>query len=325
MKILTICWARNECDILEAFVRHHAQYGAVMVVLHRCRDNSAEILAALAKEGLPITWRTDERLEHAQTAVLTALMQEAFEEGNDWVFPLDADEFLVGDVVSELQAHENNTCCLRVRWKGYVPRADDPAQERHVLRRITHRKSSEYPEWSKILVPRSAFESGSQLYPGNHELSDPSGNIVDTVLSSLTLAHFPVRSVKQITRKVYTHWLSSCANPRREPHESFQWKVLFDELKNGRELTPPELTTMAIDYASNNQLKRFISQKNDSSAFDRVRKIPTEEVTLIHEGVPCNFDILYPILEADPITILMETAEETATAYAVLSKQKPYI
>ena len=48
MRIVSITWARNEGDILEAFVRHHAALvDHLYIVLHRCEDDSEEMAREL--------------------------------------------------------------------------------------------------------------------------------------------------------------------------------------------------------------------------------------------------------------------------------------
>src|SRR3954470_8878543 len=86
---------RNEADVVEAFVRHHAsRLDALYVVDHRSEDGTREILAALAGEGLRITVAHDEHVAQRQSAIITALARRAFAEGADAVLPLDADEFV---------------------------------------------------------------------------------------------------------------------------------------------------------------------------------------------------------------------------------------
>lgn len=103
---------RNEADVIEAFVRHHAELlDEHVVVDHGSSDGTTELLRSLANEGLPLTLRHERSRVQRQNLILTRLMRRlAAPGGADWVIPLDADEFLVpleGDVrgaFSELPA-----------------------------------------------------------------------------------------------------------------------------------------------------------------------------------------------------------------------------
>lgn len=321
MTIHTISWARNECDILEAFVRHHAQLGPITIVLHRCRDNSSEILESLQREGLPVSFRTDERLAHEQAIVLNELMRDACQQGADWIFPLDADEFLMGDVQAQLAARGQDPTIVRVGWKGYVPLGTDSADEQNVLKRIKYRRSIENPPWYKTLIPRTAIHDQAHLGLGNHALNDKDGNMAAMISSTLTLAHFPVRSTKQIARKIFGGWLAYCADPTREQGGCFQWKTAFETLKSGRNLNTSELTTLALEYATQTQWQALPKTFTGGKQLEDVLESSTEEVKTVYDPVPHDFAIRYPIREAEPMNVLLENAEDIANAFAKLTTE----
>lgn len=55
MAIVTITITRNDVDILEAFIRHHVELvDDMIVIVHRCGDNSEELLQELLLEKLPL-------------------------------------------------------------------------------------------------------------------------------------------------------------------------------------------------------------------------------------------------------------------------------
>lgn len=322
MNIHTICWARNECDILEAFVRHHVRFSSVHIVLHRCRDNSDDILSALADEGLPVTWRTDERIAHEQAQVMNELMQEAFLQGADWVLPLDADEFLTGDVLSVLREHADAPHTIRVAWKGYVPTALDSLQETNVLKRIQYRRKKESPQWYKMVVPRSCAQDAALCF-GNHALVQNNGQPIDYRDTALSIAHFPVRSARQIARKIYGGWLAYCANPDHVTGGCFQWKAAFEILKKGQDVQISDLTSIAFEYASDVQWNTLSLPPVEYSSVGVSHApplIPTYE-HLEKDPVVCTFAIQYPIQDADPLNVLFENAEDIALAYAALQQQ----
>ncbi len=318
MKITTIFCARNEADILEACVRHYAQWSSkIIVVLHQCVDNSKEIIEHLIREGLPIECRIDSGLLHEQSSMMTTLLFDAMNEGADWIVPVDADEFIIGDVPSIL-ANQSGLSPIRVPWKCYVPMPEDHSEEKNVLRRITYRKASEHPPWYKVIVPTALLRDGSgkRLYAGNHGVMNADGTPVSDIDTTLTMAHFPVRSAEQIKRKVYGGWLTNIADIRKPHGNTFQWKAIFDEMKNNDIITPDDLKRHALEYGMKIQWNRlpssFLSLGNTTWIpwdGEHSTELP------VSDPVPCAFDIRYPIREAEPLAVLLETAESFARAY----------
>ncbi len=322
MKVRTISWARNECDILEAFVRHHARFSDVFIVLHRCIDNSEEILSSLAAEGLPVQWRKDERLTHEQSVVMSELMREAFRDGADWVLPLDADEFLHGDVISVLKAQGSDPRVIRTPWRGYVPTSSDDVSEPNVLKRITHRRSHEYPRWYKMMIPKTTDTSAGLCF-GNHALIDVAGNRMPHADTSLSVAHFPIRSERQVMRKTFGGWLSYTADPTHAYGGSFQWKALYEKMKSGRGPSADELTQLAMDYATEKQWYTLPKNFADGPlpSYDPDER-PLGEATTISDPIPCDFAVRYDVKDAEPMRVLLETSEDIALAYADVLRKK---
>lgn len=315
MRISVISWIRNEADILETFVRHHAQFADdIRIVLHRCRDNSEEILKALQAEGLPVVFRTDERLLHEQDPVQNELAHEAAANGAEWILPLDGDEFLVGDIEATL-GKASTTMPIRVPWKGYVPTGQDRADEPNILRRITRRRSNENPQWHKMLVPADLLRQSPPcaISFGNHVVMGSDKNILESVESPLWLAHFPIRSDRQVRAKIFGGWLVNLADRTHEKGSSFQWKAIFDLLKQKSELSTDDLEKIALSYAGADQwfgLPEEFKIKNASwSPKERgVMPVPVED------PVPSPFKVTIPMRSADPISVLLESAEDIAQA-----------
>lgn len=313
MNIHLICWARNEADILEAHVRHHLQWAtSCSYVLHRPRDNSVAILQQLQDEGLPVDFRVDERLFHEQATVMNALMQQAVQDGADWILPLDADEFLRGDVSAELMDAALD-CPLQVEWKTYVPLAGHSVSDVNILKRIIYRRASERPPWHKMLVPR-ALAAVSTLTLGNHGVCGSDGIIKKAKQSALSLAHFPVRSSNQIRKKIFGAWLSHVADPARTSGASFQWKAVFDDCKKNAVFSPHALQDLAQTYATIDQWKT-LSVDMRNAPWQPMEDAPADRM-LVEDPVPCHCTVTIPIIEADPLEVLLDTSEALAMAYA---------
>lgn len=256
MRLVTISWVRNEADIIEAFVRHHAPFADRMIIIDNgSTDDTPAILASLRDTGLPLDLRSDPMPVHHQSKALTALLREAAALDADWILPLDADEFLAvpGSTTLDdaLDAAPRDAVTL-LPWKTYVPRPGDDASEPSPPRRIRHRRDDESPQFHKALVPGAlARMPNASLSLGSHLLQEgPDGPACRSVFSStLALAHFPVRSAAQLAAKITQGWTRHLANPDRKPGEMYHWEKLLDRCASPAPLTPEELERIALTYA----------------------------------------------------------------------------
>lgn len=259
MRLVGVTMVGNESDLIESFVRYHAQVlDHLLVVDHRSTDGSAEILDALAAEGLPLTVTRDAGLGHAQGDGLTKQMKAAARRYRaDWVVALDADEFLTsrepGGVRAALAREAPAGRYLRVPWRSYVPTPTDEAGEPDVLRRIEHRCASEPKQWFKVLAPKElAGARRSLLGPGSHDLyrgrAKRSRRYPCETSASLALAHFPLRSVEQMERKVLRGWLGTLALPPEQRPRNPHWGALFGALARGERPDAARLSETARLY-----------------------------------------------------------------------------
>ena len=255
--IITITWARNEEDILEAFVRHNAPYiDRMIIVLHRSIDSSQDILLKLIQEGYPLEIAENNTYAHRQSAALTTLMHEISHRKNpDWILPLDADEFLIApsriSFEQALSTLPPDTGAL-LPWRTYIPTVNDPSHQKTILRSIGHRRKEEIAQFYKICIPRYIAQNSDTVIPlGSHTLLNKTHEeLVPTIqLSSVQLGHFPVRTEQQLRQKVINGWDSHCANPNRNPGEIFQWEMLYERCRDPAPISPEELQEIALWYA----------------------------------------------------------------------------
>ncbi len=317
MKLVTISTIRNESDILEAFVRYHLQFVDQMIIInHRSADSSAYILQSLKKEGLPIEITEETSLDLQQGPFLTHIMKKAVKDYDaDWVIPLDADEFLA--VSGEGRIHEvmqklPSDKVVKVPWRTYVPLPSDNFQEPNVLKRIQHFRSRENQNLRKIMIPRSlAMKKYGLIAAGNHgfvrESFRKQKELPYVHMDQLVLAHFPVRSSQQIMTKAFVGWLACLAKPNRLPTENYHLKMLYDRLKNGREISPEELTAMAWEYATASGTHAI----NRKDIVHRPLVLETGDITLRYTDS----------YSANPLPVLAQMAEEFAEALAAVRRK----
>jgi hypothetical protein len=211
MRLHSVTMVRDEEDVIEAFVRHSLTYvDAMHVVVHQSVDATLAILQALQAEGLPVDVTVSTDPVFRQGATLTTLARAAFKRGAQYVFVLDADEFIVAPNRASL---ESNLAGLpadgtgAVPWRTYIPLPTDPRDEPNVLARITHRPLRERKMLGKVILgPGFARDESLCLLEGSHWLHRNANGEYQAqpmqVFAELALAHFPVRSIEQAVAKL---------------------------------------------------------------------------------------------------------------------------
>lgn len=252
--IVSITWARDEEDILESFVRHNAAAVARMiVVLHRCTDSSHSILLHLQQEGLPVETRAHDAAHHAQSEVLTELMREvASVHRPRWILPLDADEFLCAtERVSDVLSAVSSDTVFLLPWKTYVPVPQDDPREPDVRLRITHRRAEEPHQYCKVLIP-ALFAQTAVLPLGSHALLKDDARTPWPAMphERLWIAHFPVRSEKQLRAKIIRGWEAYSRDPHKVHGQSFHWEQLYGRCLENAQINAQELQNIALHYAT---------------------------------------------------------------------------
>ena len=260
MKLYGAAMVRNEADIVEAFVRHNLTVlDGLLVVDHGSIDGTSEILAALVREGLPLSVERDERRAQFQSEIITHRVRAGFERGADFVFALDADEFIkarstavLGDALRAVPAGLHAVA----HWQTYVPDFAAPAPA-HPLAVARRRLVQERHGLHKVIVARHfVAEPASVVVGGNHlvlpHASDtaPVQPVRHARLSAdvVAVAHLPVRSGRQLADKVRIGWLAHLAARRSNPDLAFHWRELCEELRDGQTFTPEQLADIASNY-----------------------------------------------------------------------------
>lgn len=257
MRLYGVMMMRNEADVLESWVRYHVQlFDRLMIADHLSADGSLDLARELRDEGLPVDLYVTRNPAYAQSGLVTYLAREAIGRGADWVFPLDADEFLNTSgtsPVDHLRDLDPETP-LSIPWRTYVPSETDPPNEPRVPSRITWRLQRESRPFTKVAIPSESLRHASvSVSTGSHRLVK-SGNRVGTASppDEWSIAHFPVRSVEQLAAKAFVGWISMLASPHRQPGASYQWRIWYETLLDA-DLTSLNLTELAIGYLAETQ------------------------------------------------------------------------
>lgn len=250
---------RNEQDLIEPFLRHHAALLDLMVVLdNRSTDKTRDIAIRVARElgNIIITDCPDEGYNQSRimTDALFGVQSTCFAE---YILFLDADEFLPCidrlELELSLKAIPPGGMGL-MPWRTFVP---DPTldEDEHPdpLDRMKFCRQKEQPIYYKAIYrPAGGLDARVTVAQGNHSIHDAAGEpLPQVVLESLPLRHFPLRSTEQLAAKGVIGWQSNLRRNdfKRNAGIAYQWKELHDEVVAGRRPDRTTLAQHAINYA----------------------------------------------------------------------------
>lgn len=259
MKLIAVSRIRNEIDILEPFVRHHAQYFDTVIVLDDgSTDGGYDVLRALQAEGLPLVLLREPSLGYHQSSHMTRLMRLAVQQyGADWVAPLDADEFVEppdGIGLRTLLAGRTDRP-RAVPWNNFLWQPSAEASESNPVRRLTRRLPPLSPDHVKVIVPAAlAAEPEAALAQGSHTLLHGGVPLASEALEGVNLCHFPVRGVEQFASKIAIGYLQYCATPHWNRAEGFHYIELFRLLAGGAEQFAQALEIASRRYSLETQV-----------------------------------------------------------------------
>lgn len=250
---------RNEVDVIEAMVRHNLTCVDRLVVIdHGSTDGTSEVLAALSREGLPLEVVRDPSLEFRQAQVMTHCVREIFSATDaDFVFPLDADEFLrmpsrstLERGLASLPPHVHAVQELQTYVCNYGLGSDTLA-----TLRSARRKSVEGHGTYRAVVARQFLSTPVLLSEGNHLVvralgaeNMPRVQHAKLRADEVAVAHTPIRSVEQFSAKIALCWLSILMRADRAPQLAYHWSEAYEHIRRGQKLTPAQLTEIALNY-----------------------------------------------------------------------------
>ena len=263
--VVAISRAKNEADIIEAWVRHTVTHvDRVIVSENDSTDDTAAILQALVDEGLPITVLKESTIGDYQASIFTRMMREVAPAA-DWIVPLDTDEFIE-------TTPDQNASPLPERDEGGKPTtwprlADLLAQGPTTVRALPWQSMAwssangcardinpvvyvrdrliEETFYQKVCVP-SAVAMSKTLCTGSHFML-PDGDR-GTLVPHARLCHFPLRSVDQYKLKACIAYLQSACVPGWDRKTGFQFGAIPDIDKIDEEA----LAQYSRRYASHN-------------------------------------------------------------------------
>jgi hypothetical protein len=286
MRLFGVAMVRDEVDVIEAFVRHNlGLLDGLAIIDHGSFDGTSAILAKLQAEGLALRVVSESDAAFFQSRRMTEVARETLQsESADFVFALDADEFLKIESRARLElalAVVPSGLHALAHWLTYVPddfEAEDGAfGPGHLWWRLKRERHAMH----KIIVSRELLtQRGSYITDGNHLVSLPGAEKppAHALLPSdvVAYAHCPVRSREQLVGKVIVGYLADLAAQAPGRVFAHHWRDLYEELRSGATFTPERLREIACNYT-----------------LPRAKWRPVDEVELVEDPVSLAVELRY--------------------------------
>lgn len=242
MRLVMTLLCRNEADIIASTIRFHFDRGVdtILVTDNASSDGTGEILAGFAAKGRVRLLR-EPSLDHDQAAWVSRMARLATEElAADWLIHGDADEFFwpeAGDLKQTLAGVPHDVKALAVERTNFLPppAAADPSAPFHQLQTIRERHSLNslgLPLPPKV-IHRAHPEA--RISDGNHAVTVAGQPLATVPAEGLEILHFPVRSYRQLERKIREGAEALERNRRIAPEVGNTWRSLYhNEFLKGR-------------------------------------------------------------------------------------------
>lgn len=271
-KIAAISMVKDECDIIELFVKINSRtFDQIFVVDHASRDGTLDILLAMKQMGYPVSISRYDHPDFQQALVLSYLARQIANTNEfSYIVPLDADEFLSvskDELVSVLDAEIGGHGCGLLRWQNYVPVSLGFYDCEAPLYDLFRVQDDELSAHFKVVIPNEVAK-GCVISEGSHFVrpSMEAPWLKGPVLS-IPLQHAPVRSPEQVTAKALIGSMTLSIKKNRGRGEGKHWDELVVKLvDNGYQVPLYEMQQLVRHYGASSEAEVRIKE----DAADRI-------------------------------------------------------
>lgn len=272
MKIYGLCVVRNEDDIIETFIKYHSFLDYLFITDNGSTDRTCEIIQSVMQSSVGpqivlLHHNVDFDQENITAGMLERIMSEEFAPKPDLIIPLDADELIATDEGNSIR-HQlesiDQTVVSSIKWRTYIPISY--GSETYMPRKFRHCRKQELEYLSKVIIPANLIDSSFRILRGSHTIYSKK-NVTITPIENIFMAHYPVRSVYQITKKTITGYAKRISSASYTIGASKQAERLFEQfLTQGRFC---EENLMEEAY-------RYFSAYEDSYSADKLEEHPID-------------------------------------------------
>lgn len=242
MEVYGIINTGNDSDIIGLSLKHNLKFfNKVIIIDNNSVDGTKEILESICLEypGRISVIHTESKNPEQHVITINFIKEQIKTsiDQPDYLFFLDADEFIHAENLDELKTIPENFVG-EVKWKCYIPNKLD---HKNYPEEMLYRRDHEPTGCHKVVLPKT---TNGFLILGNHYLHQNDQRVSSMELKTIFLAHYPVRSIEQIKKKMdFVSKFLKYENPNQSYHlrKQIQLETLEDLIK------------MATYYADNNK------------------------------------------------------------------------
>jgi hypothetical protein len=256
MKIAAVNMIKNECDILELFIKVNSRIiDAFYIIDHGSTDNCKKIIEKMQALGYPISYTYfPDKFFNQSSIISSASRKIASLNLYNHIIPLDADEFICNNNPQELKGFIENFmlnkgACL-IPWKTYCPiELDYFASEAPLFHNFRARKV-EPNQFFKIIMT-SDFAKNCIVASGSHKATNPDYKNETNEIIPIELIHVPIRSAEQLIRKCILGSHALSMKKDRLKGEGFHWDLLANSIREKNyKISTENLLNYALEYAT---------------------------------------------------------------------------
>jgi glycosyltransferase involved in cell wall biosynthesis len=225
---------KNEGDIIGDFLDQTLElFDFIYILDHESRDGTYEICQQIASKNDRVHLFRLDSSGYPQSQVTTWFTHEIFRRDNpEWLFLLDADEFLPFNSKKEFQTALGKLPqdkCIGMVWHNIIP---DDLNEWKGLSATTFLEATKQGPFPKVAVPRAVMDTiGERLivFQGNHGVGIDENHPAEVRDAQFVMYHLPYRSLQQAEQKLFLGNLALYNDPVRRVGKGFHWVQMADE------------------------------------------------------------------------------------------------
>ncbi|MFH1112350.1 MAG: class I SAM-dependent methyltransferase, partial [Pseudomonadota bacterium] len=272
VKSSVVCVVRNEHDIISYVCRQFEMlFDMIVIIDHLSDDGTREYLAALCNTNRKFqVYDFVDRARNQSRLMNLAVKRLLYLEDMDWVFLLDADEFLpFEDKASFLEAMSalSDSPIISMPWKNLIPTSYDNRGHYFEDRIWVPKYVSSYRKIA--FQPRKIGSTDFWITPGNHSINEQQHGKAHKSTTAFPIYHLPVRSVDQFTLKLLQGLTLNRLDPMRRTSEGFHYQEMY-ELSRKSGFTRDVLNWIAANYGAHGDGKigRLYDMDLESSGYE---------------------------------------------------------
>ncbi|UZF91299.1 class I SAM-dependent methyltransferase [Bosea sp. NBC_00550] len=255
LKLCAISMVRNEADIIVPFLNQMATlFDRVFIVDIQSTDGTQETISAFAEMWPHVELYTCKTQERYQSAMMNILSRKAVGDGADWVFFLDADEFVNVEGKSALHdyLHAFPHDVMHLPWANLIPTAYgsfdafDANQDYFWSGRVS----------SILKVAVSAIYMNAHpdfhIQEGNHDVCPRRDCPPVNEQIGLNLLHVPVRSAERLKYKASNARRLMESKHNNGENEGNHVTKILSFIMDGR-VRPENLNIVVANYGVNDE------------------------------------------------------------------------